>query len=87
MEFMREFPDDSACLDYLWRTRYAEDGENAECPKCEQVRPFKRYETKQQRQSWTCTACAPPHPPDGRDDLSQVLDVAASVVLRDLSRL
>ena len=57
MEFMREFPDDSACLDYLWRTRYAEDGENAECPKCKQVRPFKRYETKQRRQSWTCTAC------------------------------
>lgn len=57
MEFMREFPDDAACLDYLWRTRYAEDGENAECPKCEQVRPFKRYATKQQRQSWTCTAC------------------------------
>jgi transposase len=57
MEFMREFPDDAACLDYLWRTRYAEDGENAECPKCEQVRPFKRYETKQRRQSWTCTAC------------------------------
>jgi transposase len=57
MEFMREFPDDGACLDYLWRTRYAEDGENAECPKCQQVRPFKRYETKQQRQSWTCTAC------------------------------
>jgi transposase len=57
MEFMREFPDDGACLDHLWRTRYAEDGENAQCPKCEQVRPFKRYETKQRRQSWTCTAC------------------------------
>jgi transposase len=57
MEFVREFPDDAACLDYLWRTRYAEDGENAECPKCEQVRSFKRYETKQRRQSWTCIAC------------------------------
>ncbi len=57
MEFMREFPDDAACLDYLWRTRYAEDGENAECPKCERVRSFKRYETSQRRQSWTCTAC------------------------------
>jgi transposase-like protein len=57
MEFMREFPDDAACLDYLWRTRYAEDGEHAECPKCARVRPFKRYETKQRRQSWTCTAC------------------------------
>jgi transposase-like protein len=57
MEFMREYPDDAACLDYLWRTRYAEDGEHAECPKCEQVRSFKRYETAQRRQSWTCTAC------------------------------
>lgn len=57
MEFIREYPDDDACLNYLWRTRYAEDGENAECPKCEQTRPFKRYETSQRRQSWTCTAC------------------------------
>jgi transposase-like protein len=57
MEFMREFPDDASCLDYLWRTRYAEDAEHALCPKCEQVRSFKKYETKQSRQSWTCTAC------------------------------
>ena len=57
MEFMAEFPDDAACLEHLWRTRYAEDGEHAECPKCEQVRSFKRYETSQRRQSWTCTAC------------------------------
>jgi transposase len=57
MEFMREYPDDATCLEHLWRTRYAEDGENAECPKCEQVRSFKRYETSQRRQSWTCTAC------------------------------
>jgi transposase-like protein len=56
-EFLAEFPDDAACLDYLWRTRHAPDGENAECPKCMEVKPFKRYATKQQRQSWTCTAC------------------------------
>lgn len=56
-EFLRDFPDDAACLDYLWRSRYAEDGEHAECPKCEQVRVFRRYETKQGRQSWTCTGC------------------------------
>ncbi len=56
-EFLADFPDDAACLDYLWRTRHSEDGEHAECPKCEQARVFKRYETKQQRQSWTCTAC------------------------------
>jgi transposase-like protein len=57
MEFMRDFPNDAACLEWLWRTRFAEDGEHAECPKCEQVRVFKRYGTMQQRQSWTCTGC------------------------------
>ena len=56
-EFLADFPDDAACLDYLWRTRHAPDGENAECPKCQEVKRFKRYATKQQRQSWTCTAC------------------------------
>jgi len=56
-EFLRDFPDDAACLEHLWRTRYAPDGEHAECPKCQEVKPFKRYATKQQRQSWTCTAC------------------------------
>jgi len=27
------------------------------CPKCAVERSFKRYETAQQRQSWTCTGC------------------------------
>jgi len=54
---MREFPDDAACLEHLWRTRWSPDGEHADCPKCEQVRVFKRYATKQGRQSWTCTGC------------------------------
>ncbi len=57
MEFMREFPDDAACLEHLWRTRHSPDGEHADCPKCEQLRVFKRYATKQGRQSWTCTGC------------------------------
>jgi transposase-like protein len=57
MEFMREYPDDATCLEFLWRTRYSDDGDHAECPRCEQVRSFKRYTTSQQRQSWTCTAC------------------------------
>ncbi len=57
MEFMREFPDDDACLEHLWRSRYSPDGEHAECPKCERERPFKKYATKQGRQSWCCTAC------------------------------
>lgn len=57
MEFMREFPDDAACIEWLWRNRYSEDGEHARCPKCEAERVFRRYGTKQQRQSWTCVAC------------------------------
>ena len=56
-EFLRDFPDDEACLVWLWRERHSPDGENAYCPKCNRERPFKRYATKQQRQSWTCTGC------------------------------
>jgi transposase len=57
MEFMREFPDDAACLEHLWRSRYSPTGQTAECPKCERERVFKKYATKQGRQSWTCTGC------------------------------
>jgi transposase-like protein len=56
-EFLREFPDDAACLEHLWRTRYSRDGEHAHCPRCDSRRVFKRYATKQGRQSWTCTGC------------------------------
>jgi transposase len=57
MEFMREFPEDESCLEWLWRNRFSEDGKHAQCPKCEQEREFHRYDTSQQRQSWTCTGC------------------------------
>src|ERR1039457_7058492 len=56
MEFMAEFPDDDACLAYLWQSRSA-DGEHAVCPRCEVERTFRKYETTQRRQSWTCTSC------------------------------
>ena len=57
MEFLADFPDDAACLEWLWRVRYSADGVHAVCAHCEVERPFKRYSTSQQRQSWTCTAC------------------------------
>src|SRR3954465_8708617 len=57
LEFMAEFPDDATCLAWLWRNRFSPDGLHAEWPKGEGSRPFERYATKQQRQSWTCTAC------------------------------
>jgi transposase len=57
MEFVKAFPDDAACLDWLWRTRFSPDGEHAFCAKCKQDRVFKRYATAQRRFSWTCTGC------------------------------
>ena len=57
MEFMADFPDDDTCLNWLWNTRYAIDDDKAYCPKCDDKTPFKKYETSQQRQSWTCTRC------------------------------
>ena len=52
MDFMRELPDDDACLEYLWRSRYSEDGKYADCPKCGRKGvEFKRYRTKQRRQT------------------------------------
>ncbi len=57
MEFVKAFPDDEACLQWLWRTRFSPDGEHAYCKKCDQERVFKRYATAQRRFSWTCTGC------------------------------
>ncbi len=57
MEFARQFPDDETCLRFLWDTRYNLGGDEAHCQRCEEIRLFRRYEGKQQRQAWTCTAC------------------------------
>jgi transposase len=57
MEFFKEFPDDEACLEWLWRKRFSPDGEFAYCPRCATARRFKRYKTTRQRQVWTCTSC------------------------------
>ena len=54
MEFMREFPDDKACLEHLWRTRYAPDGHTTHCQKCDQDRRFHRVNG---RPSYDCDTC------------------------------
>ena len=54
MEFMAEYPDDSACLDRLWRDRFAPDGHHAHCKRCERERKFHRTKT---RASYTCDSC------------------------------
>lgn len=56
MEFMREFPNDEACLRWLWLTKCAvdEEGKRAFCPKCELDRPFHRVSG---RPAWDCDYC------------------------------
>lgn len=54
MEFMREYPDDATCLDFLWRTLYSEDGTHFHCPKCDQVRTFHRVAS---RPLYSCAKC------------------------------
>jgi transposase-like protein len=56
-EFESAFPDDEACLEFLWLERFSEDGEHAECPRCGGLRKFKRYDMRPRRRSWTCTGC------------------------------
>jgi transposase len=53
-EFMREFPDDRTCLDWLWRNRYAADGSHAHCSKCGRERKFHRVAS---RPSYSCGSC------------------------------
>jgi transposase len=53
-EFMREFPDDATCLEWLWRERISEDGEHADCPKCDRKRRFHKVRS---RPSWSCDSC------------------------------
>jgi|GEM_PF-3365456 len=54
MEFMAMFPNDAACLDRLWRDRFAPDGHHVHCPKCGRERKFHRTKT---RASYTCDTC------------------------------
>jgi transposase-like protein len=54
IEFMREYPDDAACLDYLWRKRYAPNGHTTTCPKCKRHGKFHRVKS---RPSYSCDAC------------------------------
>jgi transposase len=53
-DFDREFPDDDACLDYLWRQLHSDDGQTADCPKCARRRRFHRVKS---RQSYSCDSC------------------------------
>jgi|SRR5271154_1916213 len=56
-DFMRECPDDAACLDMLWRERYAPDGHHTGCVKCRRERKFHRIRT---RPVYCCDTCGHP---------------------------
>lgn len=53
-DFFEEFPNDDACLTYLWRQLHSADGEHADCPKCGRTRRFHRVRS---RQSYSCDSC------------------------------
>src|ERR1041385_2496127 len=54
MDFVRDYPDDATCLDYLWRRLYSPDGSTADCPKCGRTRRFHRVAS---RPSYSCDTC------------------------------
>src|SRR2546421_7907448 len=63
MEFMREYPDDAACLDRLWRDPYAPDGHTAPCLRRERTRGVHPAKTKT---AYTRDSCGPHvHPMKG----------------------
>ena len=80
MEFIRAYPDDAACLDRLWRKRYAPDGHHARCPSAShaQVPPHQDASVLRLR----CVQAAPPSH-EGHD-LRAVHDLAVALVLRDV---
>jgi transposase-like protein len=47
--------DDDACLEYLWRRNFSEDGQTARCPACGAPRRFYRVNG---RPSYRCTSCS-----------------------------
>lgn len=54
LDFLHDFPDDASCLEWLWRRHFSEDGQHAECPKCNAVRRFHRVAS---RPSYSCDTC------------------------------
>ncbi len=54
IDFMRDFPNDDACLDYLWRQNISLDGEHAPCPKCKRERRFHKLA---KHPAYSCDSC------------------------------
>ena len=54
VDFMRDFPNDEACLDYLWRQNISLDGQHTYCPKCKQTRRFHKLS---KHPAYSCDSC------------------------------
>ena len=54
MDFVKDFPDDKTCLEWLWRSLYSPNGEHAFCSKCARERRFHRVNS---RPSFSCDVC------------------------------
>jgi len=54
MDFVRDFPDDATCLDWLWRRIHSTNGIHARCPKEDRERGFHRVAS---RPSYSCDSC------------------------------
>jgi len=80
MEFMREFPDDDACLQWLWRNRYAPDGEHARCGRCDTERVFRALRDGRPLPGVVLPDLRLADQAVGGDDLRALVHVAASVV-------
>jgi transposase len=50
-QFRKDYPDDNACLDKLFKLRYT----GLVCPKCDSDKPFARVKN---RRSYQCTCCS-----------------------------
>src|SRR5215210_3401481 len=82
LEFIREFPDDEACLQHVWRERYAPDGEHATCPRLRGGEGFPSARDDEAEAGLVLPDLRLPHPPAEGDDLRAVVHVPAALVLR-----
>ena len=56
LKFMQQFPDDDACLDHLFKTRF---GEDPSCPKCGEIGKFRKLS---KMPAYTCNCGHHTHP-------------------------
>jgi hypothetical protein len=82
LEFAREFPDDESCLTWLWRERFASDGETRLLLALRQGEGLQALRHGAEAPLLVLPDVRIPHPPAQGNDLRAVVHVAPVVVLR-----